>query len=83
MALGGRTLLTGSILFHIVHATVWLDFWSIWVGPKDFPEFKAEIFREMGHDVPGPKPGEYPLGNRRITSPLWLPPSRSSPPDCS
>jgi cytochrome b subunit of formate dehydrogenase len=57
-------VLTASILFHIVHATIWLDFWSIWVGPKDIPEFKAEILREMGHDVPGPKPGKYPLGNR-------------------
>jgi cytochrome b subunit of formate dehydrogenase len=57
-------VLTASILFHIVHATFWLDFWSIWVGPKDIPEFKAEIKREFGHDVPGPKPGKYPLGNR-------------------
>ncbi len=57
-------VLTASVLFHIVHATFWLDFWSIWVGPKDVPEFKAEILREMGHQVPGPKPGEYPLGNR-------------------
>jgi cytochrome b subunit of formate dehydrogenase len=57
-------VLTASILFHIVHATFWLDFWSIWVGPKDIPEFKAEILREFGHDVPGPKPGKYPLGNR-------------------
>src|SRR4029450_11173950 len=57
-------VLTGSILFHVVHATFWLDFWSIWVGPKDIPEFKAEILRELGHDVPGPKPGKYPLGNR-------------------
>jgi cytochrome b subunit of formate dehydrogenase len=57
-------ILTASIVFHIVHATVWLDFWSIWVGPKDLPELKAELLREMGHDVPGPKPGKYPLGNR-------------------
>jgi cytochrome b subunit of formate dehydrogenase len=57
-------VLTGSILFHIVHASFCLDFWSIWVGPKDIPEFKAEILRELGHDVPGPKPGKYPLGNR-------------------
>ena len=35
-------VLTASILFHIVHATVWLDFWSIWVGPRDVPELKAE-----------------------------------------
>jgi formate dehydrogenase subunit gamma len=57
-------VLTASILFHIVHATFFLDFWSIWVGPKDIPEFKAELMREFGHDVPGPKPGKYPLGNR-------------------
>jgi cytochrome b subunit of formate dehydrogenase len=57
-------VLTGSILFHVVHASFWLDFWSIWVGPKDMPELKAEILRELGHDVPGPKSGKYPLGNR-------------------
>ncbi len=57
-------VLTASILFHIIHASFWMDFWSIWVGPKDIPEFKAEILRELGHDVPGPKSGKYPLGNR-------------------
>ena len=57
-------VLTASILFHIVHATFFLDFWSIWVGPKDIPELKAELLREFGHDVPGPKSGKYPLGNR-------------------
>ena len=57
-------LLTASILFHIVHATFFLDFWSIWVGPKDIPEFKAEMMRDFGHEVDGPKPGKYPLGNR-------------------
>ena len=57
-------VLTGSILFHIVHASFFLDFWSIWVGPKDIPEIKAELLRELGQDVPGPKSGKYPLGNR-------------------
>ncbi len=57
-------VLTGSIIYHIIHATFWLDFWSIWVGPKDIPEFKAELMRELGKEVPGPKPGKYPLGNR-------------------
>jgi len=57
-------VLTASIVFHIFHASFWLDFWSIWVGPKDIPEFKSEILRELGHEVPGPKPGKYPLGNR-------------------
>ena len=57
-------VLTASIVFHIIHATFFLDFWSIWVGPKDVPELRAELMREMGRDVPGPKPGKYPLGNR-------------------
>jgi cytochrome b subunit of formate dehydrogenase len=57
-------VLTASIVFHIIHATVWLDFWSIWVGPKDVPELKAELLRELGHDVDDPKSGKYPLGNR-------------------
>jgi len=57
-------LLTASILFHIFHATFALDFWSIWVGPSDIPELKRELLREIGYDVPGPKPGKYPLGNR-------------------
>ena len=53
-------VLTGSILFHIVHATFFLDFWSIWVGPKDIPELKAEMLREFGHDVPGSEVGQVP-----------------------
>jgi cytochrome b subunit of formate dehydrogenase len=57
-------VLTGAIIYHIVHATFWLDFWSIWIGPKDIPEFKAEMLRELGQEVSGPKPGKYPLGNR-------------------
>jgi formate dehydrogenase subunit gamma len=57
-------VLTGSILFHIVHASFFLDFWSIWVGPKDIPELKAEMLREIGKEPGGPRPGKYPLGNR-------------------
>jgi cytochrome b subunit of formate dehydrogenase len=57
-------VLTGSIIFHIIHASFFLDFWSIWVGPKDIPEIKAEFLREIGHEPDAPKPGKYPLGNR-------------------
>ncbi len=46
-------LLTASVIFHIVHATFVLDFWSIWVGPKDIPEFKTEMAREMGKEDAG------------------------------
>jgi len=65
-------VLTGSIVFHIIHASLWLDFWSIWVGPKDIPEFKAEMLRELGQEVPGPKSGKYPLGNRLYHSAIVL-----------
>jgi formate dehydrogenase subunit gamma len=57
-------VLTGSIIYHIIHATFFLDFWSIWIGPKDIPEFKSELLRDLGHEVEGPKSGKYPLGNR-------------------
>jgi formate dehydrogenase subunit gamma len=57
-------LLTASIIFHIFHSIFAMDFWSIWVGPKDIPEMKAEFLREIGKEPPGPKPGKYPLGNR-------------------
>lgn len=57
-------VLTGSVIFHIFHASFGMDFWSIWVGPKDLPELKAELLRELGQDIPGPKSGKYPLGNR-------------------
>ena len=57
-------VLTAAVLYHIIHATFWLDFWSIWVGPRDIPELRAEVLRELGHEVEGPKPGKYPLGNR-------------------
>ena len=61
-------VLTGSILFHIIHATFLLDFWSIWVGPKDIPELKAEILRELGHDVPGRSPASIRSAIASITS---------------
>jgi cytochrome b subunit of formate dehydrogenase len=57
-------VLIASILFHVIHATFFLDFWSIWVGPKDIPELKAEMMRELGKEPGGPQPGKYPLGNR-------------------
>ena len=57
-------VLTGSIIYHIIHATFFLDFWSIWVGPRDIPEIKAEMMRELGREVSAPKPAKYPMGNR-------------------
>jgi len=57
-------VLTGSIIYHIIHASFFMDFWSIWVGPKAIPEFRAEMAAELGGSDDGPKTGKYPLGNR-------------------
>src|SRR5215471_3938823 len=54
-------VLTGSIIYHIIHASFFLDFWSIWIGPKDIPEFQQEMAASLGRDVPPPKTGKYPL----------------------
>ena len=60
-------LLTGSILFHIIHATFFLDFWSIWVGPKDIPELKAEMMRELGRNPAGRSPASTRSATASIT----------------
>lgn len=57
-------IFTGIIVWHVVHTTVWLDFWSIWAGPKDVPEFKALMLRETGRRAEAPRPAKYPLGNQ-------------------
>ena len=57
-------IFTAVIVWHIVHTTFWLDFWSIWAGPKDVPEFRALMLRETGRIAHAPQPAKYPLGNQ-------------------
>ena len=33
-------VLTASILFHIIHASFWMDFWSIWPDKIDIEDGK-------------------------------------------
>lgn len=58
-------LLTISILFHIVHATFFLDFWSIWILPRDLKEVWQRIKQQVGQSAAEvPKHGKYPLDHR-------------------
>ena len=58
-------LLTASILFHIVHATFYLDFWSIWPDRTDLEDAKNRLMRFFGKDAPLPnKFAKYPLENK-------------------
>jgi cytochrome b subunit of formate dehydrogenase len=58
-------VLTASILYHIVHATFWLDFWSIWLNKADLTESWQRLTRALGGTAPVPrKPGKYPADNK-------------------
>ena len=54
-----------SILYHIVHATFFLDFRSIWIFPSDLKEAWARTKRQMGQQSAEiPKHGKYPLDHK-------------------
>lgn len=58
-------VLTISILHHVVHATFFLDFWSIWIGLSDLKEAVNRTKRQLGQaggEVP--KHGKYPLDHK-------------------
>ncbi len=60
-------LLTASIMFHIVHASVFMDFWSIWVGPKDIPELDGRDEARVRHRRPRPQARQVPAGQPPVS----------------
>ena len=48
-------VLTVSILFHIVHSTFFLDFWSIWPDRSDLRDAMNRTMRFFGKDAPPPE----------------------------
>jgi len=58
-------VLTASILFHIVHASFWLDFKSIWPDKIDLQDGVRRLQRATGKNAPVPRrSGKYPLENK-------------------
>jgi cytochrome b subunit of formate dehydrogenase len=58
-------VLIATIVFHIIHAIGWLDFWSMMaVGPKFFKEGIATIKHVLVPGAPAPKAGKYPFDHR-------------------
>jgi cytochrome b subunit of formate dehydrogenase len=58
-------VLTVSILFHIFHASFWLDFWSIWPDRIDITDAYHRILRAVGWPAPLPRKfAKYPLENK-------------------
>jgi cytochrome b subunit of formate dehydrogenase len=58
-------VLTVSIIYHIIHATFFMDFWSIWPDKTDIDDASRRLKRAMGQDAPAPRRfAKYPLENK-------------------
>ena len=58
-------LLTVSIVFHVIHASFWLDFWSIWPDKVDLRDAWRRVLRSLGRPAPPPRKfAKYPLENK-------------------
>jgi cytochrome b subunit of formate dehydrogenase len=59
------TVLTVSILFHVIHASFWLDFWAIWPDRADVLDAARRTRRFLGLAAPPPRRfAKYPLENK-------------------
>lgn len=58
-------VLTASIIFHIIHASFFMDFWAVWPNKEDLEEGSNRMKRALGQDAPAPRRfGKYPLENK-------------------
>ncbi len=58
-------VLTASVVFHIFHASFFLDFWSIWPDKIDLRDAWRRTQRVMGKPAPPPERfAKYPLENK-------------------
>jgi cytochrome b subunit of formate dehydrogenase len=58
-------VLTVSVLFHIIHASFWLDFWAIWPDKADLVDMTKRVRRFMGQSAPPPRRfAKYPFENK-------------------
>ena len=65
--------LTISIVYHIIHASFWLDFWSIWLNREDVNEATTRFKRSLGGKAPAPrKAGKYPWDNKMYHTAIVL-----------
>ena len=58
-------VLAVSIIYHIIHASFWLDFWSIWPDRIDIEDAKRRWLRATGKSAPAPRKfAKYPMENK-------------------
>jgi cytochrome b subunit of formate dehydrogenase len=58
-------VLTVSIIYHIIHASFFLDFWSIWPDKQDLADAQNRFKRALGQEAPAPRRfAKYPMENK-------------------
>lgn len=58
-------VLTVSVIFHIFHASFYLDFWSVWPDKIDVQDAARRMRRFFGEPAPPPRKfAKYPLENK-------------------
>ena len=58
-------VLTVSIVFHMIHASFYMDFWSIWPDKTDMRDATRRLLRFFGKPAPRPSRfAKYPLENK-------------------
>jgi len=58
-------VLTASVIFHIVHATFYMDFWAIWPDRADLEDAWRRTRRFLGRPAELPRKfAKYPLENK-------------------
>jgi cytochrome b subunit of formate dehydrogenase len=58
-------VLAASVVFHVIHASFWLDFWAIWPDKTDLQDAIRRVRRFFGQAVPPPRRfAKYPLENK-------------------
>lgn len=58
-------VLTVSIIYHVIHASFYLDFWSIWPDSADLEDATRRMKRFFGKPAAAPRRfAKYPLENK-------------------
>jgi cytochrome b subunit of formate dehydrogenase len=58
-------VLTASIIFHVIHATFFMDPWAIWPDRIDIEDAGRRLRRALGQQAPPPRRfAKYPLENK-------------------
>ena len=58
-------VLTVSVAFHVIHASLWLDFWAIWPDRIDWHDAAKRLKRFFGWPAPPPwRFAKYPLESK-------------------